>query len=83
MNVILKYFVRFSYTSILLIFVVIDCSIIGMLYSYIMIIDQGLILYIALLVIIISIDRNGLFCSSTSLNDTLNNPTPFCTLSGS
>ena len=41
-----------------------------------------LILYIALLVIIISIDRNGLLCSSRSLIDSLNNPTLFCTLSG-
>ena len=39
-------------------------------------------LYIALLVITVSIDRNGLFCSSTSLIDSLNNPTPFCILSG-
>ena len=39
-------------------------------------------LYTAILVIIISIDRNGLLCSSTSLIDSLNNPTPFCTLSG-
>ena len=34
------------------------------------------------MVIVISIDRNGLLCSSTSLIDSLNNPTPFCTLSG-
>ena len=39
-------------------------------------------LYIAILVIIVSIDRNGLLCSSTSLSDSVNNPTPFCTLSG-
>ena len=32
--------------------------------------------------IIISIDRNGLLCSSINLIDSLNNPTPFCTLSG-
>ena len=31
MNVIMKYFVRFSYPSILLIFLVVDCSVIGML----------------------------------------------------
>ena len=30
-NMIMKYFARFSYPSILLIFVVIDCSVIGML----------------------------------------------------
>ena len=41
-----------------------------------------LITYIALLVIIISIDRNGLLCSSKGLVDSLNSPTPFCTLSG-
>ena len=41
-----------------------------------------LILNIALLVIIISIDRNHLLCSSTNLIDSFNNPTPFCTLSG-
>ena len=34
------------------------------------------------MVIVISIDRNNLLCSSTSLIDSLNNPTPFCTLSG-
>ena len=37
LNVIIKYFVRFSYPSILLLFVVIDCSVIGMLYSFIII----------------------------------------------
>ena len=41
-----------------------------------------LLLCTAILVIIISIDRNGLLCSSTSLSDSVNNPTPFCTLSG-
>ena len=38
--------------------------------------------HIAILVIIVSIDRNSLLCSSTSLIDSINNPTPFCTLSG-
>ena len=40
------------------------------------------ILIIALLVIIISIDKDGLLCSSKRLFDSLNSPTSFCTLSG-
>ena len=38
---------------------------------------------LALIVVILAIDRNKLMCSSISLLDTLNNPTPYCTISGS
>lgn len=37
---------------------------------------------VALLVIITACDRNGLYCSSVSLLNTLDNPTTFCTLTG-
>ena len=37
MNMNMKYFVRFSYPSILLIFEVIDCLVVGMFLSYIII----------------------------------------------
>ena len=77
------YVVRFSYPFILLLFVVIKCSVIGILKYYIIITDQFfIVIFIAFLIFIASIDRNGLFCSSTSVIDSLNNPTPFCTLSG-
>ncbi|XP_019853214.1 PREDICTED: uncharacterized protein LOC109582744 isoform X2 [Amphimedon queenslandica] len=36
----------------------------------------------AILLIITAIDRNGLYCSSVSLLETLENPTPFCKFSG-
>uniref|UniRef100_A0A1X7UPL3 FZ domain-containing protein n=1 Tax=Amphimedon queenslandica TaxID=400682 RepID=A0A1X7UPL3_AMPQE len=35
-----------------------------------------------ILLIITAIDRNGLYCSSVSLLETLENPTPFCKFSG-
>ncbi|XP_019853194.1 PREDICTED: uncharacterized protein LOC109582731 [Amphimedon queenslandica] len=36
----------------------------------------------AIVLIITAVDRNGLYCSSVSLLETLKNPTPFCKFSG-
>ena len=38
--------------------------------------------YAALIVIIGATDRSRLYCSSPSLLETLDNPTPFCKLTG-
>ena len=40
------------------------------------------ITYLEIVLIITAIDRNGLYCSSVSLLETLENPTPFCKFSG-
>ncbi|XP_019862074.1 PREDICTED: uncharacterized protein LOC109590618, partial [Amphimedon queenslandica] len=37
---------------------------------------------LVIVLIITAIDRYGLYCSSVSLLETLNNPTPFCKFSG-
>ena len=39
-------------------------------------------IHIVIVLIITAIDRYGLYCSSVSLLETLNNPTPFCKFSG-
>ena len=39
-------------------------------------------IFIEIVLIITAIDRYGLYCSSVSLLETLENPTPFCKFSG-
>ena len=74
---------RFVYPSIIIIFEVIDCIVIGkkIYYDLLLILKHFLISTAGLGVIIFN-DRNSLLCSSTSLIDSINNPTLFCTISG-
>ena len=76
------YHYRLVYPSVLVLFQVIDMTVLGKVLVILCSLYTCTSMAIVIVLIITAIDRYGLYCSSVSLLETLENPTPFCKFSG-